>query len=424
MSTTTARLQYLLQQYADNNCTRQELLELLQTMEQARHHEPMHSALLDIWQNITQEDTLPAIDKEKIYNTIIAAAPAAVYSASHKFGWWKMAAAAVLVLALGLVLYVYVNKPADPKNTIVLNNTFRSNKAALTNKPILTLANGTDIMLHDTQTFSLPLQEGSGVVKSGQRQLVYTTNTAPEQTETVHYHTLTVPAGNPYQLVLPDGSRVWLNAASSIRYPVVFSGKERTVAITGEAYFEINSLPLGAGKKMPFKVQIANARGESRGEVEVLGTHFNINAYEEEASIKTTLVEGRVKVSSIVNLPAGRQVGQSSMLKPGQQASLSHTTQQSPSITVQSVNVQHIIAWKNEELVLNDITMAEAARMISRKYNVRFVFKQAQLAKCHITTSFAKGDPLQKVMEVICYLNDCKYQIKNNEVILSGKGCD
>src|SRR6201991_2641072 len=159
------------------------------------------------------------------------------------------------------------------------------------NKAVLTLANGFSIVLGDVKNGGLAQQGNTTIVKADGK-LSY--ETAQKQNGSILYNTIVTPRGGQYQVVLPDGSQVWLNAASSLRYPTAFTGDERKVYITGEAYFEVKSLPLpGHAGKMPFKVSVTAASGQQLGEVEVLGTHFNVNAYEDEDAMRTTLLEGK-----------------------------------------------------------------------------------------------------------------------------------
>ena len=197
---------------------------------------------------------------------------------------------------------------------------------------MLTLADGRQIVLDSAGNGNIA-QEGNMVVRSDGAQLVYEKNGAgmqPGNTTTIAYNTLRTPRGRQFQLVLPESSKVWLNAASTIKYPVVFSSNERRVEITGEAYFEVTK-----NKEKPFIVDV-----NGKANVQVLGTHFNVNAYEDEEIIKTTLLEGSVKVNSAIRNP------QSAILKPGQQAILSQSSQTSQPIPVQTVDVQQVIAWK------------------------------------------------------------------------------
>jgi ferric-dicitrate binding protein FerR (iron transport regulator) len=234
-------------------------------------------------------------------------------------------------------------------------------------KAVLTLADGSGIVLDSAHNGAIALQGNAKVVKLSNGQLQYESAIVNRQSAVIAYNTLTTPKGGQYQLVLSDGSKVWLNAASSIRYPTAFTGNERRVEITGEAYFEVVH-----NSKMPFKVE----KGEMT--VEVLGTHFNINAYEDESAIQTTLLQGRVKVvnrPSYAKASAGEAKGkgqrakmeQSVVLKPGQQAILSQTSHASQIIPVQT---DEVLAWKNGLFQFHNAGLPAVLRQISRWYDV------------------------------------------------------
>jgi len=433
MSTSPAQLHYLLQQYANNNCTRQELLHLLQAMEASGHDEAFHNSLLHIWQNISHTDQLPAIDREMLFSNIMAAVPVQS-SPSRKYTWLKMAAAAVLVLALGAMAWLYLGKKAvQPDKSIVLLTPFKNDKAARIGKAILSLANGQEIVLDDAPVGTLVMQGRTTITKQNNRQLVYTIDGAGSEAEAKNFNILTTPPGSQYEVILPDESHVWVNAASAIRFPTAITGRDRSVDMTGEAYFEVTPLtPKGEKKKMPFIVNIlpqpsASASGGlpttqpgAVGRVEVLGTHFNIKAYGGDEDIQTTLLEGKVKVSATMN-------GQSSMLQPGQQAAIRSLPQQvgDSLLTVRNdINVNDVIAWKKGELLLRNLTLSEAAPVIERWYNVHIDIKNPHIANCRISVSFLKGETIQQVMDVLGAYNDFTWKMKNNTITLSGKGCD
>lgn len=414
MSTSPDRLDYLLQQYAANNCTRKELLELLQAIDAAGYDEVLHSTMLNIWQNISNEEALPVIDKEQVFDQIMAAV--ATEAPTRKRWIWLKAAAAVFILALGSIVFFYANKKnSQLQNDLAHNDNLRNKKVVIGNKTVLTLADGSELILDSIQNGTRTQQENTSV-RHEKGKLTYTAAANPATT--LAYNILTVPAGSKYEIVLPDGSHVWLNAASAIRYPVAFSGPERKVEVTGEAYFEVAKDP-----QKPFRVTIFSlATGESRGETEVLGTHFNIKAYDGEGSIKTTLLEGSVKViAPIKHDTAESHV--SRILSPGQQASISSQSQKSPKIQVQTVNVQEAIAWKKGELILNNVTMDEAARIMERWYNVQFEFRNPKLTTCRITVPFLKGEPVQEAMDVISGYIGFTWKKEDGKIILSGSGC-
>lgn len=257
--------------------------------------------------------------------------------------------AASLVI-ISILFHFRLNQPV-PSNNIVSNNTTKgqSNKDVQSGveKATLTLADGTKIVLDSVHNGQIA-QQGNTTIINKSRQLVY--NAMPlAYNARMQYNTLSTAKGETYQVILPDGSKVWLNAISSIHYPVAFTGKDRRVTVTGEAYFEV-----AKKRKMPFIATINNI------EVQVLGTHFNIMGYDDEQAIKTTLLEGRVQVSSTAN-------GQSSMLKPGEQAVAAHN---STLIIDHSPDIEQVIAWKNGVFDFNNVDLKTAMRQIARWYDL------------------------------------------------------
>lgn len=264
------------------------------------------------------------------------------------FRWW--AAAAAVLLLLGSAYFIVSRDKKDvqgPSAGIV------KTKDALPGKSgaILTLSDGSKMVLDSLGNGVITTQANAPVaLKDG--KLIYG-KAAGNDPGMVLYNTMSTPRGRQFQMVLPDGSKVWLNAASSITYPVAFSGKERLVKITGEAYFEI-----AANASMPFRVQLAD--GEK---VEVLGTSFNVNAYEDERSFRTTLVDGKVRVS----LGNAAEV-----LAPGEQA---YAGPGDPVVKVlQDVDIAGVIAWKNNYFSFTDADLSTVMRQLSRWYNVDVVF--------------------------------------------------
>jgi ferric-dicitrate binding protein FerR (iron transport regulator) len=174
----------------------------------------------------------------------------------------------------------------------------------------------------------------------------------------VTYNTMTTPKGRQFQLVLPDGSKVWLNAASSLRYPTVFAGNERTVEVTGEAYFEV-----ARNATKPFVVKVGHET-----EVQVLGTHFNINSYKDEANINTTLLEGSVRVLN---------KGKKALLKPGQSAQVAMQANQTAGIKiVNDVDMEKVMAWKNGLFNFQDASLQEVMHQLERWYDIEVVYEK------------------------------------------------
>lgn len=218
------------------------------------------------------------------------------------------------------------------------------------NQALLTLADGRTVLLDQAHLGLLARQGGSQVQKTADGQLRYAVGAAGGG---LLYNTVATPRGGQYQLTLPDGSQVWLNAASSLRFPVAFTGAERRVELTGEAYFEV-----AKDAKHPFKVA---ARG---AEVTVLGTHFDVQAYADEPALAATLLEGAVRLS---------QGTQRALLRPGQQGRCWPQGQ----VQVREVDVQHAVAWKNGYFVFNDEPIEAIMRQVARWYDVDVQYQGA-----------------------------------------------
>jgi len=208
------------------------------------------------------------------------------------------------------------------------------------------------------------------------------------------YNMLVTPRRGQYQLVLPDGSKVWLNAASSIRYPVAFIGNERRVQITGEAYFEVTH-----NATMPFIVE----KGDMR--VEVLGTHFNVNAYNDESAIKTTLLEGKVK---IVNR-------QSAILKPGQQAIL---TAGSRLTILDKTDVEDVVAWKNGLFHFESSEIKTVMRQIARWYDVDVVYERTTVNNDPMFVEISRNTRLSDVLKALEESGSAKFSIQGKTIIV------
>jgi len=263
--------------------------------------------------------------------------------------FFKMAAASLIICTAGVIGYFALKKPE--LNTITKTPILpvKVIGAPGTNKAVLTLADGSTIMLDDANNGQIATQGGTQIVKLANGQLVY--KALSSKPDEVVLNTLTTPRGGQFKLNLPDGSKVWLNAVSSIKYPTAFIGTERNVEIAGEAYFEVAHDPA-----KQFKVSVNGM------EVKVLGTHFNINAYNDEETFKTTLLEGSVSL---------KKSDVAVTIKPGQQAQVGN---ENGIRVVNNVDVDQAVAWKNGYFSFYRADLQTVIRQISRWYDVEIQY--------------------------------------------------
>lgn len=343
------RWQHLINQYLNDSITREELDELLQRTATNREMPSLSAVMRTYWEKAKAESiTDEKVWEEKFQQMMLEArsvAPSVDNAPVKKFTWKRMAAAAAILLATGLSTYFIFRSTTTPAST---NVTAKHDIPPGKSGAILTLANGEQIVLDSVGNGVLAIQ-GKAKLISDNGQIRYEGQEGESKTEL--YNTITTPRGRQFTLLLADGTKVWLNAASSLRYPATFSATTRKVEVTGEAYFEV------AKSKIPF---VVDARGTA---VQVLGTHFNINAYEDEAAIQTTLLEGSVKVS---------KDGRSRTLEPGQQ---SQTGADDNIRVLNEVNTDVVLAWKNGYFSFDQADLFAVMRQISRWYDVDVVYE-------------------------------------------------
>lgn len=294
------------------------------------------------------------VELEKFDRAHLAeATPVRHISFLRRWGW----AAASVILLLGMGIYFWT---ADRKASSAIEASAKMDIPPGKDGAILTLADGRQVVLDSLKNGLVAMQNGvQATIRNG--ELVYDASGAGE--DALMYNTMSTPKGRQFSLLLPDGTRVWLNAASSIRYPTMFTGKERRVEITGEAYFEVARIfsPRSGEGNIPFRVNVDN-----RAEVEVLGTHFNINAYKNEGNIHATLMEGSVKVMN------GNADG--FILKPGQQALVPATGAVQ---LINNVDLDKVMAWKNGLFYFEGLSLEEAMRQLERWYDIEVVYEGA-----------------------------------------------
>lgn len=264
---------------------------------------------------------------------------------------WVWAAAAVLILAVSIIVL--------QTNTVTRSTNRTEQQADLPpgkSGAILTLTNGAQLVL-DSLGNGIIARDGGSETVLHDGKLIY--NVRSNNSQEIGYNEMTTPKGRNFRVELPDGTLVWLNAASSIRFPTAFTGNKREVTIKGEAYFEVMKNP-----NIPFVVHVDN-----RADIEVLGTHFNINAYSDEPVIKTTLLEGKVKVTSATGPDKSRE--QSATLSPGQQSLLTASAMQ-----LVQPDLEQVMAWKNGLFNFEGATLNEVMKQLERWYDIEVVYEK------------------------------------------------
>jgi ferric-dicitrate binding protein FerR (iron transport regulator) len=314
----------------------------------------------------------------------------------RRIRWVAYAAAVVLVIAVGMVVAPVKKKPARavvtaPKQEIIKDIPPGGNKA------ILTLADGATISLDDCKKGDIARDGNARIVKGGDSgTLIYHAVAGNQQA--LAYNTITTPRGGQYQLTLSDGSKVWLNASSSLHFPTTFNGKERAVALTGEGYFEV-----ARNTTMPFSITVNGVR------VQVLGTHFNINAYRDEPVVKTTLIEGAVKVEI---------GGQAVLLRPGQQA-VAGGADRSLRLDPEA-DLEEVMAWKEGIFNFKNLDIESIMRQISRWYDVEVVYGGGKKPEGHFSGMISRNTPALTVLKMLEY-GGVHFTIESKKIVIGNQ---
>lgn len=314
--------------------------------------------------------------------------------------FYRYAAAAAIIMVLGFgILYLTKNKPLNTKNLLAVNDKTLDVLPGV-DKAILTLADGSKVVLDNHSNENIIEKGGLTISKTKDGQLIYKVSNGVQKGNAIAYNTIETAKGNQYQVLLPDGTKVWLNAASSLKYPEVFMGKERRVMLTGEAYFEV-----AKDKTRPFFVKTISSAKDNKGQdVEVLGTHFNINSYMDDKTVKTTLLEGSVKVSND---------NSSKILKPGEQSVINNYGL--GSINILQVDTDDEIAWKNGLFRFSSQSLKSILNQIERWYDVKIDYSSIPDKRYNgMVPRKAKLSEVLKMLEVTGNIN---FEIEENKVL-------
>jgi transmembrane sensor len=400
MSAFNARLSYLFNSYYNQTATAQEQEELFQIINASANDAELTALIQQAWNDL--ETNEPLFDHAKsmsMLNNILQNKTDhdnsyQIRPPDNNIPWVKLGVAAALLVFVSFGAYVFIKQ----KKQAAGGKDFAKNQPAHDvfpggNKAVLTLANGKTIYLDNAQNGVLAKQGDAQINKTRDGQLVYRSGNEG-QNDASEINIVSTPRGGQYQLVLNDGSKVWLNSASSVSFPAVFTGKTRDVEITGEAYFEV-----AKNAEKPFRVKTNNVL------VEVLGTHFNVMAYNDENAVKTTLLEGAVKISNNEN---------ASVLKPGQQASLNQNGQIR---VVNNPDADDSIAWKDGLFQFSDAGIETIMRQVARWYDVSVSY-EGKIPEREFTGRISRNVKASELLNMLKY-EGVNFKIEDKHITIT-----
>jgi len=398
MADTGDRINELFQRFVQNTCTRNEMDELYAWIQDNRE-EDLQLLMDERFNNITDTSKADTVDWEHMYRQIVETKRVTPV----KRLWYRVAVAASVLLIVSLLGYYIINRQTGrTKDIVKRDSVLHDITAPQSTRAMIVLSNGEKVYLDSAVAGQLATQGNTKLEKLSSGEIVYQ-KTAVANDEEIKFNTLSNPRGSQVvSLALADGTKVWLNAGSSLTYPVAFIGTERKVSITGEAYFEVSK-----DATKPFRVHFSSAGRQ--GDVEVLGTHFNVNAYDDEPAIKTTLLEGSVKMSAIGNR-------QSAILKPGEQVSLSQSSHLSHPIPVQT---DAVMAWKNGLFNFKDADIQTVMRQIARWYDVEVEYQG--IPKDKYAGEMSRQSQLSNVFTILETMGGVQFKIEGKKVTVIAK---
>lgn len=387
------RLEYLFQRYLDRAETPAELEELMELIDNKENQEVVHQLLDTAKRQFAGSAHLDEEQTERIFTSIVSythlsGAKVIPIGSSSGQRLWRIAVAVVVLVLAGVGSYrLLFNKPLRQQE-VVQQSVPADVPAPATNRATITLADGQRIYLDSAADGMLAVVGNVRLEKLADGSVAYQgTSSAPV------YNTLSNPRGSKViEMTLADGSRVWLNAGSSVTYPVAFSGSERRVSVQGEAYFEVRR-----NVAMPFKV----AKGDI--EITVLGTHFNVNAYDDQGAVQVTLLEGSVEV---------RKGSSKGLLKPGQQAQVREQVK-----VVHVADLEAVMAWKNGYFKFNDLDIQSIIRQLNQWYDADIKY-EGNKPGFQVTGYLKRDVPISKVLDMLAYTAGVQYTITDKKVIL------
>lgn len=393
------KIKDLFLKYINGQCSREEVDEVFSHIESGTRQAEWDSAIEEDLEHVLASDrqsNLTSSEVNRIYEAVESRLSSPGVSSSRQRTlrlWWPVAIAATILIVMSAGYLLFNRK--DSTQSLAVKPTVVHPGG---NKAFLTLSNGKKISLTDAANGSIAAQAGLKIIKTADGQIIYTSDNSSAGSGSLQYNTIETPRGGQYQVRLPDGTSVWLNAASKLVYPVNFHGsKERRIQLDGEAYFEV-----AKDKTRPFIVKTG------KQEVTVLGTHFNINGYKDEPIISTTLMEGSIKTSNTSS-------GNSRILSPGQQSTVFSGD---GAIDVRNVNTENIISWKNGYFIFDNQDITSIMKVIGRWYDVNIDYQSINKEE-KFGGTFSRSSDLDDILKVLKILGNVDFKVEGRTIVVS-----
>lgn len=368
--------------------------ELMRLLDEPEHEAAFRSLIQKVIVNSDTKTELAGRTADLILANILGSDKALIapFKKRNRFFDTRMrvAAAILIIIMAGATYWFFQKEPHTNNGTIVSQDL--SPILPGTDKALLTMADGKTVVLDSIQTGALAQPENANI-QNKEGVLIYNPTAFSTGRTRTEFNTLTTPRGGQYRVVLSDGSQVWLNAASSLRFPIAFTGNTREVELTGEAYFEV-----AKNRKKSFRVRVKDMQ------VDVVGTHFNINAYSEEEAIKTSLLEGSVQVTKGFR---------SHRLQPGEQSILNW---EDDTINITTADMDAVVAWKNGLFEFQGADIAAIMRQIARWYDVEII-STAKIHSRRFEGKISRNAQLSDVLQIL-ELSNIKFRIEGKKIIM------
>lgn len=401
MTVFQARVRGLLRRYADGDCSPEEFAELMALLRLDPDDADLEETLDEILAASAYNPAEAEVDWQRMQQAILDAPEREREQGRGRViwlwrSWRRLAAVAAVLLLLAGGWWLWRTNSGLPAR-VPVSVAAVNDRPPGGNRAILTLAGGQRVVLDSAANGLLAQQGSTQVQKTANSRLVYEAGAPTEAGIRESYNTLSTPRGGQYQLTLPDGTQVWLNAASSITYPTAFAGKERSVTVAGEAYFEV-----AANDRQPFLVKSGGMT------IVVLGTSFNINSYPDEPDIRTTLITGKVRVG---DGPVDK------VLEPGQQLRIDSGANGIRSRLIPAADIEQALAWKNGQIKLTGAGIREIMRQVSRWYDVDIQY-EGNLDRAVFSGVVSRRQNVSKLLAVLEATGSVDFTINNKIIIV------